>query len=88
MKKIVSVTEVDGEGLEGLLGERITMYCLDGFIYTGKLEGVNSTFIKLVDAAQVFETGPFSDKKWKDAQPFPNPVYIPSNAFGPFTILK
>ena len=84
----MSVTEVEGEGFEALLGERLTMWCLDGFIYTGTLEGVNNTFIKLVDAAQVFETGPFNDKKWKDAQPLPNALYIPANAYGPFTILK
>lgn len=88
MKKLVEVQEVEGEGFMALIGERITMWCLDGFIYTGKLEGVNATFIKLVNAAQVFETGPFNTKEWKDAQALPNPVYIPSNAYGPFTILK
>lgn len=86
----VAVVEVDGEGFNSLLGQRITMYCLDGFIYTGELVGVNDTFIKLQNTSQVFETGPLNDKKWKDAQPFPGDgiVYIPSNAYGPFMILK
>ena len=39
MKKIVNVQEVEGEGLVGLLGETITLFCLNYF-YTGKLVGV------------------------------------------------
>lgn len=86
----VAVIEVDGEGFNALMGQRITMYALDGFIYTGELVGVNDSFIKLNATSQVFETGPFTDEKWKDAQRFPGDgvVYIPSNAYGPFMILK
>lgn len=40
MKKLVSVTEVSGEGLLALIGERITLFCLN-YIYTGKLIVVN-----------------------------------------------
>ena len=36
MKKLVEVTEVDGEGLESFLGQEITLYCLN-YIYTGEL---------------------------------------------------
>ena len=38
MKKIVQ--EVTGEGLEKLLGERVTLFCAN-YIYTGVLAGVN-----------------------------------------------
>jgi hypothetical protein len=90
LAKPVEVVEVEAEGFFALMGKRITMYALDGFIYTGDLVGVNDSFIKLSMAAQVFETGPFGDKTWKDAQKFPGDgiVYIPSSAYGPFMILK
>ena len=40
MKKLVNVTEVEGEGLTKLMGERVTLFCMN-YIYTGKLVGVN-----------------------------------------------
>lgn len=66
MKKLVNVTEVEGEGLMALLGERVTLFCLN-YIYTGKLTGVNSTCVLLEDAAIVYETGAFDASAWKDA---------------------
>ena len=87
MKKIVTVTEVEGEGLEGLLGERITLFCMN-YIYTGKLEGVNQTCVKLADAAIVYETGAFTDAKWKDAQALPNAVYVQMSAIEAFSVVK
>ena len=56
MKKIVE--EVNGEGLDKLLGDRVTLFCLN-YIYTGKLSGVNETCVLLTDAAIVYETGSF-----------------------------
>jgi hypothetical protein len=38
MKMIV--TEVENEGLEALMGKRVTLFC-GVYIYTGKLVGVN-----------------------------------------------
>ena len=67
MKKVVSVTEVNGEGLEALLGEKVTVFSLN-YIYHGKLAGVNTTDILLEDAYLVYETGDFKDKGFKDAQ--------------------
>jgi hypothetical protein len=87
MKKIVEITEVQGEGLEKLLGERVTFFCLD-YIYTGKLVGVNTHDILLEDAAIVYETGPFNDDKWKDAQKLPNALYIRTACISSYTILK
>ena len=63
MKKLVSVTEVEGEGLIALLGERVTLFCLN-YIYTGKLTGVNDSCVKLEDASVVYETGPLKNKEW------------------------
>jgi len=67
MKVIQTVTEVSGEGLESLLGKRVTLFCANYF-YTGKLVGVNTHDVKLEDPAIVYETGPFADKKYKDEQ--------------------
>ena len=85
MKKIVE--DVSGEGLVKLLGERVTLFCLN-YIYTGKLEGVNDTYVKLVDAAIVYETGELGDHKWKDAQKLPNEWYVQTSAIESFGILK
>ncbi len=87
MKKLVNVVEVEGEGLNGLMGERITLFCLN-YIYTGKLVGVSETYVRLDDAAIVYETGPLCDGKWKDAQPLPHPVYIMLRCVESFMVLK
>lgn len=87
MKKIVSVTEVSGEGLVGLLGERVTLFCLN-YIYTGKLAGVNESCVLLEDAAIVYETGEFTDKAWKDAQKLPGNWYVQIGAIESFGVLK
>jgi hypothetical protein len=67
MKKLVNVTEVEGEGLTALLGERVTLFCMN-YIYTGKLLGVNENDVMLEDPGIVYETGKFDDKSWKDHQ--------------------
>jgi len=76
MKKLVKVEEVQGEGLIGLMGEHVLIYCMS-YIYTGILEGVNDTFIKLNDAKLVYETGPFDKSGYTDAQSLPGKtIYI------------
>ena len=85
MKKIMQ--EVSGEGLEKLLGERVTLFCAN-YIYTGMLEGVNKDCVLLTDAAIVYETGPFTEKKWKDAQSLPESWYVQINAIESFGKLK
>lgn len=87
MKKIVSVTEVNGEGLMKLLGETVTLFCLN-YIYTGKLSGVNDSCCLLENAKIVYETGPLIDKKWQDAQDLPGDWYVQLNAIESFGILK
>ena len=87
MKKLVQVTEVEGEGLVGLMGQRLTLFCLN-YIYTGTLVGVNETCVRLDDAAIVYETGPFNEPKWKDAQKLPNPVYVMLACVESFSIVK
>ena len=85
MKRLIEETEV--EGLDALLGETVTLFCALYF-YTGKLVGVNKTFVKLSEAKVVYETGAFTDKSWKDAQPLPNEWYVQKNAIESFGKLK
>lgn len=67
MKKLVSVQEIEGQGLEALLGEQVTFFCLN-YIYYGKLVGVNVTDVIIENAYIVYETGAFADSGFKDAQ--------------------
>ena len=85
MKKLIE--EVSGEGLESLMGQRVTFWCFN-YIYTGKLVGVNDVQVMLSDAAVVYETGPFSEEEWKDAQELPKDVYIRLNAVESYMVLK
>lgn len=83
----VLVTEKEGEGLEGLLGQTVTLFC-GVYIYTGKLVGVNDTCVKLTSAKIVYETGSFTSKDWKDAQPLPFDWYVQVQSIESFGVLK
>lgn len=85
MKKIIE--EVNAEGLEKMLGERVTLFCLN-YIYTGLLAGVNTSCVLLKDAAIVYETGELTTKDWVDAQKLPNDWYVQIGAIESFGKLK
>ena len=85
MKKIVE--EISGEGLEKLLGERVTLFCCR-YIYTGKLIGVNDDCVLLSDCGIVYETGELTDNNWKDYQKLPNDWYVSKQSIESFGILK
>ena len=87
MKQLVQVKEVEGEGLVGLLGKEVTLFCAN-YIYAGKLVGVNDTFVKLEGAKIVYETGELTSATWKDAQELPNDWYVQTAAIESFGILK
>ena len=88
MKKLVKVEEVNGEGLIALMGETVTLFCLN-YIYAGILVGVNDTFVKLENAHVIYETGSFNDKKFKDAQKLTNNVwYVQTSSIESFGLLK
>lgn len=72
MKKLVE--NVDNEGLDSFLGERILLICA-GYFYEGKVIGVNDTFVKLEDAGIVYSTGKWSDKNYEDLQKFNDPEW-------------
>lgn len=65
MKKLI--VEEKNEGLVSLLGEKITIFT-SGYFYTGTLVGVNDTCVKISEPEIVYETGSFTDKKYKDSQ--------------------
>jgi hypothetical protein len=69
MKKLIQVQELDGQGLEALLGKNVFFFGTN-YNYYGKLIGVNDHDILLQDAGICFETGAF-DGNMKDFQKFP-----------------
>lgn len=66
MRKIVE--NVEDEGLESLLGEPVLIWC-ECYIYYGILQGVNENDILLKDAKVVYETGEFTERHLKAAEP-------------------
>jgi len=85
MKKLIE--QVDGDGLESLLGKQVTFFCMN-YIYTGKLMGVNDTCVLLQDPKIVYETGSFTDVGWKDAQPVCPELYIQTACIESFGVVK
>ena len=85
MKRIVE--EVVGEGLEKLLGKRVTLFCAN-YIYTGDLIGINDDCILLKNAGIVYETGEFTNSIWKDCQPLPNDWYVMRGAIESYGVMK
>lgn len=84
MKKIV---EVSDEGLEGLMGEVVTLFCMNYF-YTGKLVGVNDTCVKLDSPKIVYDTGEWSNSEWSDAQALPGSLYVQTHSIESFGVMK
>ena len=72
MKKIIDVTE--DVGLDGLLGEQVLLIC-SAYFYSGKLTGVNDSFVELENASIVYETGPWNTSGYKDAQVLPGKTW-------------
>lgn len=88
MKKLVETIEVEGEGLEALMGKKVTLFCANYF-YTGKLVGVNKSCVMLEDPAIVYDTGDFSEKAYADAQPLQVKFwYVQNEAIESFGELK
>lgn len=87
MKRIVEDAN-EKVGLELLLGEKVTLFCLNYF-YTGKLTGVNGTFVELTDPYIVYETGSFAEPNWKDAQKLPRETWnVMLQAIESFGVMK
>lgn len=88
MKVLQEVIEVSGEGLESLIGKRVTLFCANYF-YVGKLIGVNNTCVKLENAAIVYQTGAWTNKNYEDEEPLGvKEFYVQTNAIESFGVLK
>jgi len=87
MKKVIKIVEVNDEGLEGLLGQKVTLLCMNYF-YTGILAGVNGTCVKLEEASIIYETDSWTTKKYKDIQKLPSDIYVQTAAIEAFGVLK
>ena len=88
MKKIMNVVETNKDAYEELLGEQVTFLCLN-YIYHGELVGVNEETLLIKNPKIVYETGKFSDKKFKDAQSLCcDEFYIQKNAIESFGVLS
>lgn len=88
MKILKTTVEVEKEGLMALLGEKITLFCMN-YIYTGKLVGVNKICVKLESPAIVYETGAFTSTDYKEVQSLGvKEFYIKTSAIESFGILK
>ena len=84
MKKIV---EVNDEGFEGLMGETVTLFCMNYF-YTGRLVGVNELCVKLDSPKIVYDTGSWSESNWSDAQSLPGSIYVQVSSVEAFGVMK
>ena len=88
MKKLVTVTEVEGEGLESLLGERVLLLSMNYF-YEGVLAGVNTDCVRLDDPHIVYETGKWNEKSYADRQKLHCPaLYVRTNSIEAFGASK
>jgi hypothetical protein len=88
MKKLIQTTEIEGEGLLALLGEKVLLLCANYF-YTGKLIGVNTDFVQLEDPAIVYETGQWSAKNYVDEQKLHTGIfYVRTAAIESFGVSK
>lgn len=85
MKKLVTVTEVDKEGFDVLLGQHVLVFCMN-YIYTGVLSGVNTETILLENPKIVYETGAFDKAEFGDAQALPSSLYIRTSSIESYHI--
>lgn len=68
MKQIKVIEEVQGAvGLDSLLGEEVLLIC-SAYFYTGKLTGVNDSFVQLDGPAIVYETGSWNTQGYSNQE--------------------
>ena len=88
MLKVKEVVNVEKEGLIKLLEKNVTIMCMNYF-YNGKLIGVNDTCILLENPKLIYETGSWTDSKWKDAQSMGiEELYIQTSSIEAFAVTK
>lgn len=84
-KKPTNALANQGDALETMLGQPVLLMCMNYF-YHGTLEGVNyeQAMLSEDDAVIVYETGPWADAKWKDAQKLDRQVIVNRSAIESF----
>ena len=88
MKKLVSVQEVSGEGLEALLGENVMLFCMN-YIYSGTLAGVNTSCVLLENPSIVYETGAFAKSGYTNSERLhTEKLYVQTAAIESFCVGK
>ena len=85
MKKIIE--QVEGEGIESLIGEHIKIWCCR-YIYAGKLIGVNEKDILIEDAKIVYETGELKNSGFSDSQDLPSNWYIRTDSIESYGLMS
>lgn len=75
MQVLTKIEVKENEGFMSLLGQQVEIRC-NVYIYAGILVGVNDHCVKLDRCAIVYETGSFSEKKYKDAQIIGDGQYV------------
>ena len=83
--KTVKILEETEDGLTALLDQKVLLMC-GNYFYTGKLVGVNDECVKLDACSIVYETGPWNEKGWKDAQLVGDGHYIMKGAIESFRV--
>lgn len=68
------IKEMEG-GPVTLLGKEVYISC-SSYAYVGTLIGVNDKFLEVENPSIVYETGPWMNKDWKDAQKLPTDKLI------------
>jgi hypothetical protein len=64
------------KGLESFIGKRVLLLC-GNYFYAGTLRSVSESDAELADASIVYETGEWSDAKYRDAQELGDgPTYV------------
>ena len=85
---MLKVIDDKTEGMPALLGKKVTLLCMNYF-YTGILEGVNKTQVKLAEPSIVYETGAWDKKDYADAQKLPcKAIYVRIAAIEAYGELK
>jgi len=88
MTKLVQVQEIENEGILKLMGKRVTFFCLN-YIYVGELIGISDTCVLISNPAIVYETGAFTEEKYRDEQSLNVPeFFIQKSCIESFGILK
>jgi hypothetical protein len=86
MKRLI--TETNETALESLMGKKVTFFCVNYF-YVGELVGVNEASVCIKNPAIVYETGKFTDKKYKNEESLNiDEWYIQTSSIESFGVLK